>query len=54
MAFPEPRPQPVRLPQHLLRVIECQQAAVRAVRFNGKYTHNGYGMREITDLMYML
>uniref|UniRef100_A0A3P9HCZ0 WD repeat domain-containing protein 83 n=1 Tax=Oryzias latipes TaxID=8090 RepID=A0A3P9HCZ0_ORYLA len=35
MAFPEPRPQAPQLPQHLLRTINCQQGAVRAVRFNG-------------------
>ncbi|KAL6461979.1 hypothetical protein MHYP_G00301240 [Metynnis hypsauchen] len=34
MAFPAPRPEPPRLPQHLLRTLECQQGAVRAVRFN--------------------
>lgn len=36
MAFPEPRPQAPQLPQHLLRTINCQQGAVRAVRFNGE------------------
>lgn len=36
MAFPEPRPQAPQLPNHLLRTIDCQQGAVRAVRFNGK------------------
>ncbi|KAI4794948.1 hypothetical protein KUCAC02_031742 [Chaenocephalus aceratus] len=34
MSFPEPRPQVPQLPQHLLRSIDCQQGAVRAVRFN--------------------
>ncbi|MEQ2191447.1 WD repeat-containing protein 83 [Xenoophorus captivus] len=34
MAFPQPKPQPPQLPQHLLRTIDCQQGAVRAVRFN--------------------
>ncbi|XP_016303667.1 WD repeat domain-containing protein 83-like [Sinocyclocheilus anshuiensis] len=34
MAFPQPRPQASQLPQHLLRTVECQQGAVRAVRFN--------------------
>uniref|UniRef100_A0A3Q1F5M6 WD repeat domain-containing protein 83 n=1 Tax=Acanthochromis polyacanthus TaxID=80966 RepID=A0A3Q1F5M6_9TELE len=34
MAFPQPRPQAPQLPQHLLRTIDCQQGAVRAVRFN--------------------
>lgn len=34
MAFPQPRPQVTQLPQHLLRTVECQQGAVRAVRFN--------------------
>ncbi|XP_058617346.1 WD repeat domain-containing protein 83 isoform X2 [Onychostoma macrolepis] len=34
MAFPQPRPQAPQLPQHLLRTVECQQGAVRAVRFN--------------------
>uniref|UniRef100_A0A3B3WZ20 WD repeat domain-containing protein 83 n=1 Tax=Poecilia mexicana TaxID=48701 RepID=A0A3B3WZ20_9TELE len=34
MAFPQPKPQPPQLPQHLLRTINCQQGAVRAVRFN--------------------
>uniref|UniRef100_A0A3B4CNC1 WD repeat domain-containing protein 83 n=1 Tax=Pygocentrus nattereri TaxID=42514 RepID=A0A3B4CNC1_PYGNA len=34
MSFPAPRPEPPRLPQHLLRTLECQQGAVRAVRFN--------------------
>lgn len=36
MAFPQPRPQAPQLPQHLLRTIDCQQGAVRAVRFNSK------------------
>lgn len=36
MAFPLPKLQAPQLPQHLLRTIECQQGAVRAVRFNGK------------------
>ncbi len=36
MAFPLPRIQAPQLPQHLLRTVECQQGAVRAVRFNGK------------------
>lgn len=36
MAFPEPKPQVPQLPQHLLRTIDCQQGAVRAVRFNGE------------------
>lgn len=36
MAFPQPRPQAPQLPQHLLRTVDCQQGAVRAVRFNGK------------------
>lgn len=35
MAFPLPKPQAPQLPQHLLRTIDCQQGAVRAVRFNG-------------------
>lgn len=35
MSFPEPRPQAPQLPRHLLRTIDCQQGAVRAVRFNG-------------------
>ncbi|TWW59051.1 WD repeat domain-containing protein 83 [Takifugu flavidus] len=34
MAFPEPRPQVPQLPNHLLRTIDCQQGAIRAVRFN--------------------
>uniref|UniRef100_A0A667W9H7 WD repeat domain-containing protein 83 n=1 Tax=Myripristis murdjan TaxID=586833 RepID=A0A667W9H7_9TELE len=34
MAFPLPKPQAPQLPQHLLRTIDCQQGAVRAVRFN--------------------
>ncbi|KAL2086861.1 hypothetical protein ACEWY4_017920 [Coilia grayii] len=34
MAFPQPRPQPPQLPRHLHRTIDCQQGAVRAVRFN--------------------
>lgn len=34
MAFPLPRPQAPQLPQHLLRTVDCQQGAVRAVRFN--------------------
>ncbi|XP_062386855.1 WD repeat domain-containing protein 83 [Sardina pilchardus] len=34
MAFPLPRPLPPQLPQHLHRTIDCQQGAVRAVRFN--------------------
>lgn len=38
MAFPQPRPQAPQLPQHLLRTVDCQQGAVRAVRFNGKST----------------
>uniref|UniRef100_A0A3Q2YSW4 WD repeat domain-containing protein 83 n=1 Tax=Hippocampus comes TaxID=109280 RepID=A0A3Q2YSW4_HIPCM len=39
MSFPLPKPQTPQLPQHLLRTIECQQGAVRAVRFNvdGQY-----------------
>ncbi len=36
MSFPLPRIQAPQLPQHLLRTVECQQGAVRAVRFNGK------------------
>lgn len=36
MAFPQPRPLAPQLPQHLLRTVDCQQGAVRAVRFNGK------------------
>jgi len=36
MAFPQPRPQAPQLPQLLLRTVDCQQGAVRAVRFNGK------------------
>lgn len=39
MAFPEPRPQAPQLPNHLLRTIDCQQGAIRAVRFNGKTTN---------------
>ncbi|XP_018596330.2 WD repeat domain-containing protein 83 isoform X2 [Scleropages formosus] len=34
MAFPQPRTQPPQLTQHLLRTVDCQQGAVRAVRFN--------------------
>lgn len=34
MAFPLPRLQAPQLPLHLLRTVECQQGAVRAVRFN--------------------
>ncbi|XP_060941342.1 WD repeat domain-containing protein 83-like [Limanda limanda] len=34
MAFPQSRPKAPQLPQHLLRTIDCQQGAVRAVRFN--------------------
>ncbi|XP_061685334.1 WD repeat domain-containing protein 83 isoform X2 [Syngnathoides biaculeatus] len=39
MSFPLPKPQTPQLPQHLLRTIDCQQGAVRAVRFNvdGQY-----------------
>ncbi|XP_048871736.1 WD repeat domain-containing protein 83 [Brienomyrus brachyistius] len=34
MAFPLPRPQAPQLPHHLLRTVDCQQGAIRAVRFN--------------------
>ncbi|CAB1344444.1 unnamed protein product [Coregonus sp. 'balchen'] len=34
MSFPQPKPEVPQLPQHLLRTIDCQQGAVRAVRFN--------------------
>uniref|UniRef100_A0A8K9XNS5 WD repeat domain-containing protein 83 n=1 Tax=Oncorhynchus mykiss TaxID=8022 RepID=A0A8K9XNS5_ONCMY len=35
MSFPQPKPEVPQLPQNLLRTIDCQQGAVRAVRFNG-------------------
>ncbi|KAG7258489.1 hypothetical protein CRUP_009091 [Coryphaenoides rupestris] len=34
MSFPQPKPQVPQLPRHLLRTIQCNQGAVRAVRFN--------------------
>uniref|UniRef100_A0A8K9UEX6 WD repeat domain-containing protein 83 n=1 Tax=Oncorhynchus mykiss TaxID=8022 RepID=A0A8K9UEX6_ONCMY len=34
MSFPQPKPEVPQLPQNLLRTIDCQQGAVRAVRFN--------------------
>ncbi|XP_072318834.1 WD repeat domain-containing protein 83 [Eucyclogobius newberryi] len=34
MAFPAPKPEDPQLPQVLLRSVDCQQGAVRAVRFN--------------------
>ncbi|XP_066563819.1 WD repeat domain-containing protein 83 [Amia ocellicauda] len=34
MAFPQPKHQPPQLPCKLLRSLDCQQGAVRAVRFN--------------------
>lgn len=34
MAFPLPRPESSQLPQCLVRNIDCQQKAIRAVRFN--------------------
>uniref|UniRef100_A0A3P8Z3F9 WD repeat domain-containing protein 83 n=1 Tax=Esox lucius TaxID=8010 RepID=A0A3P8Z3F9_ESOLU len=34
MSFPQPKPEIPQVPQHLLRTIDCQQGAVRAVRFN--------------------
>lgn len=40
MAFPQPKPQTPQLPNHLLRTIDCQQGAIRAVRFNGWTTHS--------------
>ena len=36
MSFPQPKPQAPQLPRHLLRTIDCNQGAVRAVRFNGE------------------
>lgn len=39
MAFPQPKPQAPQLPNHLLRTIDCQQGAIRAVRFNGEKTN---------------
>lgn len=39
MAFPLPRPEASQLPQCLVRNTDCQQKAVRAVRFNGEMDH---------------
>lgn len=36
MSFPLPRPESSQLPQCLVRNIDCQQKAIRAVRFNGE------------------
>ncbi|KAF3852834.1 hypothetical protein F7725_006189 [Dissostichus mawsoni] len=47
MSFPEPRPQVPQLPQHLLRSIDCQQGAVRALwsvsRGTLLKTYSGHG-----------
>ena len=43
MAFPQPKPQIPQLPQHLLRTIDCNQGAIRAVRFNGETEKEGGG-----------
>lgn len=52
MAFPQPRPQAPQLPQHLLRTIDCQQGAVRAVRFNSKKKpHQNYPQIESVQLL---
>lgn len=52
MAFPQPRPQAPQIPQHLLRTIDCQQGAVRAVRFNSKKKpHQNYPQIESVQLL---
>uniref|UniRef100_H3CLE0 WD repeat domain-containing protein 83 n=1 Tax=Tetraodon nigroviridis TaxID=99883 RepID=H3CLE0_TETNG len=42
MAFPQPKPQTPQLPNHLLRTIDCQQGAIRAVRFNASSVDGNY------------